>query len=85
MTFHSDIAHPEEVAGVCHHLNSDAWVKNKSSMKDKNHAKLCFYSSLWMLLLASKRYTRRTEILHANIVSGQSSRLVGNDYCGFGP
>lgn len=34
---------------------------------------------------ALKSYTRGTEILHASIVGGQSSRLVRNDYRGFDP
>lgn len=34
---------------------------------------------------ALESYTRRTEILHASTVGGQSSRFLGNDYRGFDP
>lgn len=53
LTLHSDVAHPEELAGICHHRSSRIMGKKQRlcESQEPRHA-LCLHLSPWMLFLA---------------------------------
>lgn len=88
LTSRSDVVHPEELAALCHHLNSCVMGKKQELCESQEPRRaLCLYFSPRILLLALATRRRSKLELKSYVLraGGQSGRFVGNDGRGFDP